>query len=64
MKWDYRNFQSPFHRDSNCNVVLRTARLETSISFSPLFIGIAIVTPVPRRPHRGLVELSVPFSSG
>ena len=55
-------FQSPFHRGSGCNAgeFLHT---DGTIAFSPLFIGVAVVTR--QKPSvKQLRPLSVPFSSG
>ena len=37
-------FQSPFNRDSNCNRIESSLRSWAGATFSPLLIGIAIVT--------------------
>ena len=54
------DFQSPFNRDSNCN---RTWTLLPKLirAFSPLLIGIVIVTNLSTIQVAILMALSVPF---
>ena len=37
-------FQSPFHRGNGCNLKIRALTPCSYISFSPLFIGVTVVT--------------------
>ena len=53
-------FQSPFHRGNGCNIVRRRQSSTVSNSFSPLFIGVTVVTCVSR--FNFLLSDCAPFS--
>ena len=55
-------FQSPFHRGNGCNSGFQNWQGRYSIAFSPLFIGVTVVTR--DRIDLSVYVLSVPFSSG
>ena len=57
-------FQSPFHRGNGCNRSRRSLLGNTRSSFSPLFIGVTVVTNLYYRDDDRDKILSVPFSSG
>ena len=52
-------FQSPFNRDSNCNIATLASYPFTPTAFSPLLIGIAIVT----KKRRGAIYRRYSFQS-